>query len=74
MTTDSMFNKIAMAHYAGSNHFYTWNFGDGSVATYSTNPVHTYTTAGIYTVTLTGMVEDWSSGCSNTIHKVISVG
>lgn len=31
---------------------YTWNFGDGSPASNSVNPVHTYTSANTYTVKL----------------------
>lgn len=74
MTTDSMFNQITQAHYTGPDHLYTWNFGDGSAASYATNPVHTYTAAGVYTVTLTSKIDDWSSGCSNTITKRVSIG
>jgi hypothetical protein len=73
-TTDSMFNKITQAHYAGTNHLYTWDFGDGSATSYAMSPAHTYTAAGVYTVTLTSFIEDWNSGCSNTITKRISVG
>lgn len=32
---------------------YSWNFGDGSPADITQNPVHTYTLNGTYTVTLT---------------------
>src|SRR6185312_1372846 len=67
MTKDSMFNQIALSHYTGSNNFYTWNFGDGSPASHAMNPVHSYSVAGVYSVTLTSMVEDWASGCSNSI-------
>ncbi len=31
---------------------WTWDFGDGSAASTSQNPIHTYTTAGTYTVSL----------------------
>ena len=74
MTKDSMFNKIALAHYAGTNHFYTWNFGDGSSASYAASPTHSYSVAGVYTVSLTSTVDGWNGVCSNTITKLISVG
>jgi|GEM_PF-412723 len=75
MTMDSMFNKIALAGYAGSNHFYTWNFGDGSPVSYAVNPSHVYSTGGVYTATLTTTIEGWSgSPCVKTYTRSVSVG
>ncbi len=37
----------------GDDLSFSWDFGDGSTAVTTTNPVHLYTTAGTYTVTLT---------------------
>lgn len=43
---------------------YTWNFGDGSAASTSTNPAHTYTAAGTYTVKLK------AAGCLNALDSI----
>ncbi|HEX7414157.1 MAG TPA: PKD domain-containing protein [Bacteroidia bacterium] len=74
MTTDSMFNRIALAHYAGTNYFYTWDFGDGSPVCTVKSPAHTYTATGVYTVSLTSTIDEWTSTCSNTTKTLISVG
>ncbi len=37
----------------GDDLSFSWNFGDGSTAVTTTNPVHLYASAGTYTVTLT---------------------
>ena len=42
---------------------YTWNFGDGSAASSSTNPAHTYTSSGTYTVTLIATL----GSCADTL-------
>ena len=49
---------------------YSWNFGDGTAASSSSNPSHTYSTAGTFNVVLTAN----SSACSDdtTISVVIS--
>ncbi len=74
MTTDSMFNTIGLAGYAGSNEFYTWDFGDGSPLSYVANPTHAYSAAGSYTVTLTATIDGWNNDCSASTSVVISVG
>jgi len=43
---------------------YTWNFGDGSAASTSTNPAHTYTAAGTYTVKLK------ANGCLSAVDSI----
>lgn len=74
MTVDSMFNKIGSVTYAGANHLYSWNFGDGSPVSHIKNPSHLFTTGGAYTVTLTTQIEGWNNVCTKTISKQISVG
>jgi len=71
---DSMFNRIQLNNYDGSNFIYNWNFGDGSTISHLENPSHTYSTAGVYTVTLTCKIDGWQMVCSKTISKTISVG
>lgn len=73
-TQDSMFNQIGLDNYAGSNYYYSWNFGDGSAVSHSTNPSHTYATAGTYTVTLTNTVVGWEGTCNSSETMTISVG
>ena len=73
-TKDSMFNKMALSSYSGSNYFYSWNFGDGSVVSHQENPMHQFTSAGSYTVTLTTKIEGWGMTGINTYSKVYSVG
>lgn len=43
---------------------YTWNFGDGSPVSTSTNPAHTYTAAGTYTVKLK------ANGCLTAVDSI----
>lgn len=74
MSKDSMFNKIAFPNYVGSNHFYTWNFGDGSPVSNLMNPTHAYAAGGVYTVTLTTKIEGWAGTCTRTYTKSLSVG
>lgn len=74
MSKDSMFNKIAFPNYAGSNNFYTWNFGDGSPLSNLANPTHAYSVGGTYTVTLITKIEGWASTCLRTFTQSISVG
>ncbi|MGZ4060696.1 MAG: PKD domain-containing protein, partial [Bacteroidia bacterium] len=74
MSKDYMFNKIGLAGYAGSNFFYTWDFGDASPVSHLTNPTHVYGTAGSYTVTLTSTLEGWGGTCTNVKTMTISVG
>ena len=71
MTTDPMFN---LANNVGPNYLYTWDFGDGSPVSHLKNPSHTYATAGEYSVVLTSFIDGWSSDCSKTYSKTISVG
>jgi hypothetical protein len=49
---------------------YLWDFGDGSGSSVIASPVHYYSTPGNYTVS---MICWSSSGCSDTITKVITV-
>lgn len=74
MTKDSMFNKIGLVNYSGSNKFYTWNFGDGSAVSNLMNPTHTYTAGGVYTTTLTTTIEGWAGNCTRTYMSSVSVG
>lgn len=74
MSVDSMFNKIGLADYSGSNYFYTWNFGDGSPVSFLENPAHAYSAPGSYTVSLTSKLEGWGTTCTNVRTKTISVG
>lgn len=74
LTRDSMFNTIAMSSYSGNNHFYEWNFGDGSAVSYATSPTHTYSTPGVYTVSLKSTIDGWHGSCSETHTMKISVG
>lgn len=74
MTTDSMFNTISLAGYAGSNHKYAWNFGDGSPLVYTTNATHAYAAPGVYTVSLSCVVDGWNNDCSDVFDMDISVG
>lgn len=74
MTRDSMFNKIGMSHYSGSEYFYTWNFGDGSPVSHVEHLSHVYAVASVHTVTLTATIDGWNGSCSATFTKQISVG
>lgn len=74
MTTDSMFNKIALSGYSGSEYFYSWNFGDGSPVSHAENPNHTFANAGSYTVTLTSTIDGWNAICQQSYSIEISVG
>lgn len=74
MNKDSMFNIIGMANYSGTNHYYSWNFGDGSPVSYLQNPTHSYSTPGVYTVSLTSTLEGWTSACTDVHTMAISVG
>lgn len=74
MTVDSMFNRIGLHGYSGGNHYYTWNFGDGSPLSNATSPSHSYSTAGVYTVSLTSTIDGWNGTCSDTKTMKVSVG
>lgn len=74
MSTDSMFNKIGLSSYNGTQFFYTWNFGDASPVSHVVNPTHTYVTAGTYTVTLTCTLEGWVGTCTNSTTRKVSIG
>lgn len=50
---------------------YSWNFGDGTPAGTTANPVHQYTVAGTYTATLT-VTNQWGSTTSTPV--TITVG
>jgi gliding motility-associated-like protein len=49
---------------------WTWSFGDGLEAT-TQNPTHTYTNTGFYTAKL--IVENFTTGCADSITQVISI-
>jgi gliding motility-associated-like protein len=51
---------------------YTWNFGDGSENSYTTNPIHTIETAeaGVYLITL---IAENLSGCLDTTYQYVSI-
>jgi len=49
---------------------WSWNFGDGSVASTLQNPVHTYTASGVYMVTLT--ITN-SNGCIHSVTEQVLV-
>lgn len=74
MSTDSMFNKIGLSDYSGSNYLYSWDFGDGSAISHEKNPKHSYANPGKYTVTLTSFIDGWNTDCSDVYSKDISVG
>jgi hypothetical protein len=73
-TKDSMFNRISMSGYNGSNYLYTWNFDDGSAVSHSMSPTHAFSAAGTYDVTLTVTVDGWQGTCTNTHTFPVSVG
>jgi hypothetical protein len=74
MATNMMFNTIGLPGYGGSNHFYTWNFGDGSSPYYGVNASHAYGSPGRYTVSLTCTMDGWGNDCSDTYTMDVSVG
>src|SRR6185312_15408237 len=74
VSVDSMFNTIAMPWYSGSDHFYAWDFGDGSPVSYAVSPTHSYVAAGAYTVKLTTTLAGWTTTCSAVKTMRISVG
>lgn len=74
MNRDSMFNRIGLAAYTGSNKYYSWNFGDGSPVSNAFSPTHSYAAAGSYTVTLTSTIDGWSGVCTETYSMEVSVG
>lgn len=47
---------------------YTWDFGNGSSNSFSTNPIFTYTAPGTYTVQLTAT----TGFCSNTATNIVT--
>ncbi|MBL7811159.1 MAG: T9SS type A sorting domain-containing protein [Bacteroidetes bacterium] len=73
-TMDSMFNTIGWYKYAGSNKYYTWDFGDGSAVSNAASPTHTYTSAGAYTAKLICTVHGWNTVTRDTWSVKISVG
>ena len=50
---------------------YSWNYGDGTPAGTTANPVHQYTTAGTYNVTLT-VTNQWGSTTSTVTTITVS--
>jgi hypothetical protein len=74
LCTDSMFNKIAWSGYTGSQHYYEWDFGDGSPKSNALSPAHTYTNPGVYTVSLTTTLVGWQNTCTRTKTMQVSVG
>ena len=71
MSLDSMFNKIALSSYSGSNFFYTWDFGDGSATSSDSNAVYTYLATGQFNITLTATYAN--GACSDDVTKPITV-
>jgi gliding motility-associated-like protein len=53
-----------------TNNPYSWNFGDGSPVSTSTNPSHTYSVNGNYTVSLTATD---INGCNNIFTNTVSI-
>lgn len=74
MTKDSMFNRIALSKYSGTEKLYKWNFGDGSPVVNDVNPSHSFSTPGVYTVTLTSTIDGWNSACTDVYSMNVSVG
>jgi hypothetical protein len=74
LCTDGMFNRIGLPNYSGSKFFYTWNYGDGSPADHAANPSHAFSAAGVYTVSLTCTIDGWTTVCSSTTTRRVSVG
>jgi hypothetical protein len=74
MAQAMMFNTIGLTSYAGPNHFYSWDFGDGSPISHNVNVSHAYGASGRYTVTLTSTIDGWGNDCSDTYSMDISVG
>lgn len=75
LVTDSMFNRIGLSGYSGTEEYYTWNFGDGSPVSNTTSPSHTYASAGVYTVTLTSTIVTYTGyACTRTSTMEVSVG
>lgn len=74
MTRDSMFNTIGLSTYAGSEHYFEWNFGDGSPVSYAVSPSHVFAGSGVYTVSLKSTIVGWQGTCSDTKTMRVSVG
>lgn len=55
----------------GSGLYYSWDFGDGSLATTTGNPSHIFSTPGTYNTALT--VTNYM-GCANTAYKNVYIG
>jgi hypothetical protein len=73
-TKDSMFNRILLADYNGSNFLYTWNFDDGTAVSHVASPSHSFSAAGNYDVSLTITVDGWQGTCTSTYNFPVSVG
>jgi gliding motility-associated-like protein len=54
----------------GTTSGYSWNFGDGSPADTTTNPVHVYNAPGTYTVTLTQTTD---IGCTDVTSQQVQI-
>ncbi len=63
------FTDQSMAPAGGSISQWSWDFGDAGTAAIQ-NPQHTYTGTGSYNVQL---IVDGSTGCSDTVTKVVQV-
>jgi len=61
-------NTITCTNLSSSANSYVWSFGDGNSSTQA-NPVYTFTSTGTYSVCLVAS----SSGCSDTVCKVINI-
>ncbi|HSS67301.1 MAG TPA: fibronectin type III domain-containing protein [Nocardioidaceae bacterium] len=62
------FNSAGTTDPDGSISSYDWDFGDGSLHSSATNPMHTYTDPGTYSVTLT--VTDNLGSTDKAVHAV----
>jgi len=74
LCTDSMFNRIFLSSYMGTEEAFTWNFGDGSSVSHVNAPSHSYVNAGSYTHTLQTTFVGWQNTCTQSKTTAVSVG